>query len=130
VPSFLSVPIPYRWLVTLAFVTLTVVLSVTPGRAQPGDSIFAWLVVNTPTPVQKTLHIGVYAVLAMLWMWTFDALESNRLRIVLALTLTIGLGTSLEWYQTTVPGRFGTLTDVLLNIAGAVAGLLFILVLF
>ena len=129
-PSFLSVPIPYRWLVTLAFIALVVVLSVTPGRTQPDDSIFAWLIVNTSRPMQKVLHFIVYATLAMLWMWTFDALESNRLRIVLALTLTIGLGTSLEWYQTTVPGRFGTLTDVLLNIAGAVAGLLFILVLF
>ena len=123
-PSFLSLPVPYRWLVTLAFVALVVVLSVTPGRAQPGDSIFAWLIVNTPTTVQKILHIGVYAALAMLWMWTFDALESNRLRIILALTLTIGLGSMLEWYQTMVPGRFGTLTDALLNIGGAVVGLL------
>jgi hypothetical protein len=33
------------------------------------------------------------------------------------------LGVVLEWYQTTVPGRYGTITDILLNTVGIVAGL-------
>ena len=34
-----------------------------------------------------------------------------------------GLGVALEWYQTQVPGRYGTIVDVLLNVAGTVIGL-------
>ena len=121
-PQFLSIPAPYRCLITIAFVVVIVMLSVTPGREQAGDTVFGWLVANTATPVQKTLHVVVYATLAGLWMWTLAGLESKLLRIVLALLLSIGLGAALEWYQTQVPGRFGTLADVLLNAVGAIAG--------
>jgi VanZ family protein len=30
----------------------------------------------------------------------------------------------LEWHQTRVPGRFGTVADVLLNLIGAIIGLI------
>ena len=121
-PQLFSIPTPYRCLITIAFVVVIVLLSVTPGREQAGDTVFGWLVANTATPVQKTLHVVVYATLAALWMWTLADLESKLLRIALALLLSIGLGAALEWYQTQVPGRFGTLADVLLNAVGAIAG--------
>jgi len=120
----LSVLAGVRWLVTLAFVGLIVVLSVTPGVEKTGDSMFVWLVVHTATPVQKALHVGIYAALAMLWMWTLEPIESRLLRIVVALIASVGLGALLEWHQTRVPGRFGTVLDVILNAAGAIAGLL------
>ena len=122
--QFLSLPALYRWLLTILFVGLVVILSVTPGRAQPGDSIFVWLVVNTPTPLQKLMHIAIYAALALLLMWSLEAVESRTARIALTFVLTVSLGAVLEWYQTLVPGRFGTIIDALLNAIGAVAGLL------
>jgi VanZ family protein len=106
------------------FVGLVVILSVTPGRAQPGDSIFVWLVVNTPTPLQKLMHVAIYAALALLLMWSLEAIESRTARIALTFLLTVSIGAVLEWYQTFVPGRFGTIIDALLNAIGAVAGLL------
>ena len=121
---FLSLPALYRWLITIMFVGLVVILSVTPGRAQPGDSIFVWLVVNTPTPLQKLMHVAIYAALALLVMWSLEAVESRTARIALTFVLTVSLGAVLEWYQTLVPGRFGTIIDALLNAIGAVAGLL------
>ncbi len=121
--QFLSLPTTYRWLVTLLFVSIVVVLSVTPGRYQPGDSVFLWLVANTPTLLQKIMHIAVYAMLALLFMWSLETIDSRITRIVLTLVLTFSLGIVLEWYQTMVPGRFGTLVDVLLNIFGAILGL-------
>ena len=114
----------YRWLITLALVAFVIVLSVTPGIERPGDSIFGWLVVHTATPIQKALHIAVYAALAMAWMWTLTSIESMPARIVLTLVLTVGLGAMLEAYQTRVPGRFGTVVDVLLNTLGSVAGVI------
>ena len=118
------VPGPVRWLVTIAFVALVIILSVTPGRDQTNDSVFVWLVVNTPTLLQKLLHVGVYALLAFLLAWALEDVGSRPVRFALAATVAIGLGATLEWYQTQVPGRFGTLLDVLLNAGGAVVGLL------
>lgn len=120
----LSVPATYRWAATLVFIGFIAALSIGPGISRPGDSLFAWLVVNTATPVQKVMHVAVYALLMFLWVWTLESIDSRMTRIALALSLTIGLGIVLEWYQTTVPGRFGTIFDVLLNGIGALIGLL------
>ena len=120
--QFLSLPIIYRWLITLVFVGIVVILSTTPGKGQPSDSIFVWLVANTPTLLQKIMHVAIYATLALLFMWALETIESRLTRIVLTLVLAFSLGIVLEWYQTMVPGRFGTILDVLLNISGAVVG--------
>jgi len=122
--QFLAIPPSYRWLITLAFVAIVIVLSVTPGKSQSDDSIFVWLIAHTPTAVQKLMHLVCYAVIAALWVWTLETLESRLLRLCLALMLTISLGGILEWYQTKVPGRFGTIVDVILNASGAVLGLI------
>lgn len=120
----ISAPPALRWALTLGFAGIVVLLSVTPGIEKPDDSLFGWLVLHTATPVQKVLHVAVYAVLAILWMWTLDFVESRWLRCALTLMATVGLGAMLEWHQTRVPGRFGTIADVLLNLVGAVLGLL------
>lgn len=119
-----TAPAAIRWVATLAFVAIVVLLSVTPGIERPGDSIFSWLVIHTATPLQKALHVGIYALLALLWMWTLDPLESRWLRAAIALAITVAIGVILEWYQTYVPGRYGTITDVMLNVIGAILGLL------
>jgi hypothetical protein len=118
-----SVPPFYRLVLTLAFAGIVIALSVAPGLEQPDDTLFTWVVVNTAKPIQKAMHVGVYATLAILWMWTLQSVESRFVRIVLSLAVTFGLGVVLEWYQTRVPGRYGTLFDVLLNLAGILIGL-------
>jgi len=114
----------YRWFITLSFAVLLIVLSVTPGNSQKDDSIFSWLVVNTPTLVQKTMHIAAYAALAFLWVWTLEHIKQEPVRLATAFVLTLGFGIALEWIQTMVPGRFGTLFDIVLNSLGAIAGLI------
>jgi len=116
-------------MITILFVGIVVILSITPGKSQPGDSMFVWLVVHTPTPVQKLMHLVIYAALVVLWAWTLEAIESRAVRLLLAFLIAISLGSVLEWYQTKIPGRFGTIVDALLNAFGAVAGLLAALVL-
>ena len=120
----LSIPLTYRWLITLAFVALIVALSVTPGKSEYGDTVFVWLVEHTPTLVQKAMHIGCYAALAALFAWSLESIESITGRLMLSLILALALGATLEWYQTKVPGRFGTIVDVVLNAIGAALGLL------
>ncbi len=126
----LSVPAPARWGITLVFASLIVALSVTPGIARPDDNAFVWIVVNTPKPLQKIMHVAVYAVYALLWIWTLASIQSRSIRITLAIIATVGLGAALEWHQTSVPGRFGTIFDVLLNTLGAAIGLIIALFIF
>lgn len=113
-----------RLAVTLALMAALLALSIIPGRAQEGDSVFVWAVAMTPTALQKTMHVLLYALLAFLWAWTLSAVQSVSARIALALLLTAGFGASMEWAQTHIPGRFGTLQDALLNAGGAVLGLI------
>ena len=119
-----SVPVTVRLIATLLLIALIVALSVVPGRAQPGDSVFVWLVSATPAPLQKLMHGVAYATLTFLWMWTLEKIDSVPLRIALAFTISVGIGAVLEWYQTSVPGRFGTLTDAILNTLGSIVGLI------
>ena len=119
-----SVPTLYRWITTLAFVGIVVALSVAPGIEQPDDTIFSWIVANTATPIQKAMHVTVYAVLAALCIWILESVNSRSVRGAVAMVTTVGLGVFLEWYQTSVPGRYGTLLDVLLNFAGSLLGLI------
>jgi VanZ like protein len=119
-----SVPITVRLLVTIVLIAAIVALSVVPGRALPGDSAFVWLVSVTPAPLQKLMHVVAYATLALLWMWTLEKMHPISLRIALAFTISVGIGAILEWYQLSVPGRYGTLADVLLNSIGTVVGLI------
>ena len=57
-------------------------------------------------------------------MWTLECIESGAIRLVLTLVACVGLGAALEWYQTRVPGRFGTVADVILNLIGSLVGLI------
>jgi len=123
------VPHSVRWLITLALVAIVIVVSVTPARAQSGDSLFVWLVTVTPSTIQKLMHFGVYATLALLWSWALEGVGPRWLQLTIALVLAVSLGAALEWYQTMVPGRFGTLLDVGLNAIGAFAGMIVALLL-
>jgi len=113
-----------RWALTLAMVLATTAMSVVPGHSGYGNSILGRLVEMTPTTMQKLMHFLVYAGLALLWVWALEGISSRNLRMAIALIVCVGLGAGLEWYQTRVPGRFGSVFDVFLNTAGVLAGLM------
>jgi VanZ family protein len=99
-------------------------VSLIPGHNKPGDSMFIWLVANTPTLMQKILHICLYGVLAVLLVWSLDGIQTRIYRFLLALFIAVAFGGIMEWCQTKVPGRFGTVYDVALDTIGAALGLL------
>jgi VanZ family protein len=98
--------------------------SVIPGHPKPGDSVFIWLIADIPTLLQKTLHICLYGVLALLLVWTLDAVEPRAYRFLIAFAIAVTFGAAMEWFQTKVPGRYGTVFDIVLDAAGAALGLL------
>ncbi len=91
------------------------------GAANDTLNPLAWISPN----VQNFLHLPVYGGLAFLWFWALRHwLAKSGYKYLLALTLTLGFGLLDEWHQTFVPGRFGSLTDAVFNLIGAVIGLL------
>lgn len=103
---------------------LLTLVSLIPGHLKPGDSVFIWMVAETPTLLQKVLHVCFYGVLALLLVWTLDGIQPRTYRFLIALTIAVAFGAVMEWCQTRVPGRYGTAYDVALNAAGAALGLL------
>ncbi len=101
---------------------LLALASLIPGHPQPGDTAFIWLVAKTPTLLQKLLHFFLYAVLVLLWSWILDSIKARTYRFLIAWIIAVAFGAVMEWYQTMVPGRFGTMIDVALNAAGAALG--------
>lgn len=74
--------------------------------------------------MQKALHVCFYCVLVLLLVWTFEGIESRANRFLISFVIAVAFGAVMEWCQTKVPGRFGTVHDVALNAAGAALGLL------
>jgi VanZ family protein len=103
---------------------LLMLVSLIPGHPKPGDSAFIWLVANTPTLMQKVLHVCLYGMLALLLVWTLEGIQPRTHRLLIALIIAVTFGAVMEWCQTKVPGRFGTMSDVALNATGAALGLL------
>ena len=76
------------------------------------------LVSVTPT-VQNLLHIPVYGMLALLWIFTLRAYGSSEHRsILLAILLSAAYGGIMEFWQLWIPGRFASLMDFFLNVTG------------
>ncbi|HEU5323790.1 MAG TPA: VanZ family protein, partial [Methylomirabilota bacterium] len=74
---------------------------------------------------RKTGHLAAYALLAALWRRALvgDLRLSPRLAAGVALAVALGWAALDEWRQAAVAARTGTALDVLLDGAGAVAGL-------
>ena len=103
---------------------LLMLVSLIPGHSRSGYSGFFWLIANTPTLIQKALHVCFYGALTLLLAWTLEDIQPETSRLLIALLIAVAFGTVMEWCQTKVPGRFGTVYDVALNAVGAALGLL------
>lgn len=116
-------PLIYRWLIAGLLTAVVVWLSSIPGYGST-TSKFGWIVELTPGLLQKTMHLVLYASLAILWIWALEEIGSKSTRFILVVVLIVSLGSVLEWYQTLIPGRYGTISDVLLNALGVLIGVI------
>ena len=60
--------------------------------------------------------------MAFLIVWAAETVDRAIVRYTVAFAGAVILGAVLEWAQTRIPGRFGNLTDILLNTGGALLG--------
>ena len=81
-------------------------------------------VIDLKPALQNLLHIPMFAILAFLFLLilTSFAIE-NWKRNAIVLLASGFFGIINEIIQIAVPGRYGGLTDILLNFAGAILGI-------
>lgn len=78
--------------------------------------------------VRKTAHICAYFVLGILCMLLFKKLRlSNRLRFMISLGICAAYAIADELHQIFVAGRTASFTDIVIDLAGALAGILLIM---
>ena len=102
--------------VPLSYMLTIITLSSVPGSPSPEQNIhLEWL----PSILQNALHVPLYALLTLLWLWaTQNYAGSSRVRIASIACFCIGFAIVDELYQTTIPGRHGSVSDVGLDTLG------------
>jgi hypothetical protein len=111
------------WSATLIVMVGLFLVSSIPGvmPEQPTlvNEVFSWF----PPTVHNILHIPAYAVLAWTLFFCLHPHTGARLGPALIILAAGGYGALMELYQSSVPGRYPSLTDVALNFTGAVLGM-------
>lgn len=117
-PSKIHVALP------LLFMAVLYWLSSLPGTPLPDDPALYGLFYWVPPSVQNALHVPAYAVLSWAFWWALGAwLRVPSARAISACAIASVYGVFDEWHQSFVPGRYASLTDVTLDVAGAVLGI-------
>ncbi len=81
-------------------------------------------IIDLKPAVQNLLHVPMFAVLAFLFRLILQTVPiENWKRNAIALLGSGFFGLINEIIQIYVPGRYGGLTDILLNLAGAILGI-------
>ncbi len=112
-----AIPKRVLWVITVAYAALLAAVSLLPSGTGP---LSGWDTAISPT-LQNLLHVPAYAALVALIAWALG--RPTLLRLGLVALACCAFGGLLECAQATIPGRFGSVTDTLLNVAGAAAGL-------
>jgi len=80
------------------------------------------------TIIRKGAHFTEYLLLGFSWMFVFFEKEYVKIGMKYALILSFFTASIDETIQLFVPGRSGSMIDVLIDMAGAITGILLLLV--
>lgn len=108
--------------VPVIYMVLILVGASIPAELETEENVLRFLLL--PPVWQNLLHIPAYGLLAFLWRWSLGGYLRAGPAIAAAFVLTVGFGVFQEWVQSMVPGRYGSVTDVLFDTVGAGLGLL------
>jgi VanZ family protein len=101
-------------------------LSSIPDQGNPettAEQLLQWV----SPELQNYLHIPLFGGLAAAWYWALQPLPVSRRQVLSAVLLIPSLYSFIdEWHQLQVPGRFGSLTDIVLNLVGILAVVLYV----
>ncbi len=115
IKSFINQKLPTIG-ITVGYMAMLLILSAIPDTSSP-ENHFMLL---SPT-IQNLAHVPAYGFLALLWIFNLRSSGTPRAQAVMAaMIIATVYGLLMELLQTTVPGRFPSLLDGLLNVAGIV----------
>ena len=81
--------------------------------------------IDLKSTIQNLLHVPMYFVLSLFLLQIFHKSPTEPWkRNLLVFLIVCFFGLISEIIQIPVPGRYGRLTDILLNFAGAIAGII------
>ena len=88
------------------------------GRIESqAEKIFQWV----SPEIQNLLHIPLFGGLAGAWYWALDPwISGTNNKILSAFIFTTVYSLLDEYHQLSVPGRFGSFTDLGLNAIGSI----------
>ncbi len=113
----------FRLLLPLAYMAGIFLLSSIPDVGTPetmAESLLQW----TTPELQNLLHVPLFGGLAAAWHWALHSVaRSRRIMLLLAFLITTAYAFLDEWHQLHIPGRYGSWTDVMLNLIGIIAAL-------
>lgn len=105
-----------RFVLPLVYMLGIFALSSLPGDSSNGGSFVGLL----PPSLQNALHIPLFAGLAFCWLYALQQISQPLiLRATLAALISMLYGAVDEWHQMSVPGRYGSATDLMLDGIGA-----------
>lgn len=114
---------PIRWALTLLWTGGLLYLMLSPAGENSTASRISKLFGGTEL-TDAIGHVFLYAVLALLWIWALSLHLPERQAALMALTIALLLGFSLEFAQQFVSARGSTLIDYAANFLGVLlAGL-------
>jgi len=125
--TFCSTLLARRLSIVFPIVTMAglFLISSVPGQISPDDpevfQIFQWV----PATIQNVLHIPAYAVLAFAWRWCLNGWMPTRSAVLATFVICLSYGLFEEYYQSFIPGRYASLTDILFNGIGVLVGIMF-----
>ena len=112
--GYMMVKVLIRWMAVVSWMGVIFALSATPSLASPFEPVYDFI-------LRKLAHLTVFAVLTVLLFRAF------RLHVAgpthawrLAMLAAVLYACSDEWHQTWVPGREGTVRDLVIDSVGVV----------
>jgi VanZ family protein len=103
-----------RWLAVILWMGVIFALSATPSLASPFEPVYDFI-------LRKLAHLAVYTVLTVLLVRAFRLhVARPTYAWLLAMLVAALYACSDEWHQTFVPGREGTVRDILIDSMGIV----------
>jgi VanZ family protein len=103
-----------RWLAVVCWMGVIFALSATPSLASPFEPVYDFV-------LRKLAHLTVFAVLTVLLFRAFRLHVARPTPAwLLAMLVAVLYACADEWHQTFVPGREGTVRDIVIDSVGVV----------
>ena len=115
-----------RWRILLPLGYMAAIYALSSISDDQPDTLAGALFLWVTPQWQNLLHVPLYAGLTLSWIWALGAFSLRRHKLlILAFLLTALWGLLDEVHQAYVPGRFASITDMLLNVSGAILAIVY-----